>query len=228
VFNQGPMRTFVSYGTAFKAPSLSERFETSVFNIGNPDLRPERSRSWEIGADWRVREWLGLGGSYYQTRITDLIEYDFAPRMNINVGAAEIDGAEAYVEATPTAWGFVRLAYAWTDARNGATGAPLARRPENTWRLETRISPTERASLALTWDFVGARTDVTYDGLGAFESGGGRAPGFALGALAAAYDITDHTALFARVDNLTDATYEQPAAFAGAARSVRVGMRASF
>lgn len=225
-----PVRVFGSYGTAFKAPSLSERFETSAFNIGNPDLDPETSRSWEIGADWTVLAdgRLTLGGSYYETRVEDLIEYDFGLLQNINIGRADIDGAEAYVETAPVSWGSLRLAYAWTDPRNGITGAQLIRRPEHALRFDARVRPITPLELALTWSFVGERGDVTYDNAGVFLSGNGRVSSFHAGALAATYALNERAALFARVDNLTDETYEQPSAFAGAPRAFTFGIRASY
>jgi vitamin B12 transporter len=222
------LRLFASYATAFKAPSLSERFETSLFNIGNPDLEPETSASWEIGADWSPIEAVQLGGSYYSTRIDNLIEYDFPTLQNINVGEAEIDGAEAYVEAAPNSWTSVRLAYAWTDARNGLTGASLLRRPEDAWRLNVELRPLDRVTLALSWTYVGERRDVTYDDSGAFESSAGIIDAYAIGAVAATLHIDARSQLFARIDNIADTTYEQPAAFAGAPRAVFVGVRASY
>lgn len=228
VAHAGAVRTYASFATAFKAPSLSERFETSFFNVGNPDLEPETSRNWEIGADWRASENLTLGGDVYRASIAHLIEYDFASRQNINVGRADIDGAEAYAEWSPFSWISARLGYAWTDARNGVTGARLARRPEHAWRLEARLAPTDRLTLALTWSHVGARRDVTYDDDGNFLDASGSVEAFHLGALAGTYALSSKLDLFARLDNLTDETYEQPAAFAGAPRAGSFGLRARF
>lgn len=228
VVNLGALRAFASYGTAFKAPSLSERFETSFFNIGNPDLDPEDSQSWEVGADWRANDALRFGASYYQTRIENLIEYDFFQLMNVNVGEAEIDGVEAYAEVSAGDWAVLRASYAWTDATNGATGAQLARRPEDTWRLDARLRPTDRLTLAATWTYVGERTDVTYSDAGTFLTSNGVIDAFNVASLAATFDLDDRAQIFVRVDNVTDEAYEQPAAFAGAPRSVTFGVRAAF
>lgn len=222
-----PVRVFASYGAAFKAPSLSERFEQSFFNHGNPDLRPEASRSWEIGGDWRAGANLTLGGSYYQTRIDDLIQYDFGALHNVNIGRADIDGAEAYAQWA-NAWASIRVSYDWTRARNAETGEQLVRRPEDAWRLDARLRPTRRLSLALQWAYVGARRDVAYDDAGAFVSGSGLVSAFNVGALSATYDIDETAQLFGRIDNIADERYEQPSAFAGAPRSVSVGLRARY
>lgn len=223
-----PVRLYASYGTGFQAPSLSERYETSSFNLGNPNLRPEASRSWEVGGDFSLMEGFSLGAAYYQTRISNLIEYDFFELRNVNIGRAEINGAEGFLEARPTAWLSFRFAYAWTDARNGVTQAQLARRPEHSWRLTAAVWPSRRVALNATWAFIGDRSDVAYDDGGAFESGAGVAEGYDLGALSAQYALTNAAELFARVDNIADAVYEQPAAFAGAPRRALIGLRARF
>jgi vitamin B12 transporter len=229
VLNPTPsLRLFASFGTAFKAPSLSERYETSPFNIGNPDLAPEQSRSWEIGADWTVSQDVSVGGSYYRTRVENLIEYDFVALQNRNIGEAEIDGAEAYIEAAPSEWAWLRLSYAWTDARNGQTGAPLLRRPQDAWRLDARAAPNERLGLALSWTYVGERRDVTYDDDGMFQLASGEVAAYSIGAVAATFDLDSRAQLFARIENVTDETYEQPAAFAGAPRAAFLGLRAKY
>ncbi len=225
-----PLRLFASYGTAFKAPSLSERFETSLFNLGNPELDPERSRSWELGADWAALagDRLTLGASLYQTRVENQIEYVFSQSRNVNIKRASLDGAEFYAEAAATSWARLRLAYAWTDARDDTNGRQLTRRPEHGWTLLARAQAGERLGLVFSWRYVGERADVTYDDAGAFVSGAGRTPGFGIGALAATFDVNQHAEMFARIDNITDETYEQPAAFAGAPRSATLGLRARF
>ena len=227
VWNSAQLRLFASYGIAFKAPTLSQRFESNAFVNPNPDLEPERSRSWEIGADWRGVGY-ALGASVYQTSIENLIQYEFAQLRNVNVGRAEINGLEAYAEGAVADWARLGLVYAHTDARNDLTGERLARRPAHSWRLEARLEPLQRLSLDFSWSVVGARTDVTYDNFGQFEPANGRIGGYEIGAVAASFALADGYQAFARIDNVTDATYEQPAAFAGPPRSVSAGIRARF
>src|SRR5262249_47749830 len=98
----------------------------------------------------------------------------------------------------------------------------------NSWRINAHLTPMERLGFDLTWTYVGPRTDVTYDGGGNFLSGAGNVSSFNVGALAATFDLDNHAQLFARIDNLTDETYEQPAAFAGPPRSIMAGVRVKF
>ncbi len=228
VADLAPLRLYASYGTAFKAPSLSERYETSFFNVGNPDLAPEESRSWEAGVDWALNDAVRLGASYYETHIDNLIEYDFAVTQNVNIGEAAIEGAEAFLEASLNSWSSLRVSYAWTDARDAVSGQQLARRPEHAWSLDARIEPTERLTLALRWTYAGERTDVLYADDGTFAQAAGVTEGFSIGALTANYDIDARAEIFTRIDNITDETYELPNAYAGAPRIGYLGVRARF
>lgn len=224
----GAGRVYISYGTAFQAPTLSERFEQSFFNLGNPDLQPERSESFEAGFDGRAfNGQLEFGASFYSTRIEDLIEYSFPDLRNVNIGLAEIDGAELQLGALFAA-GSVRLSYDWTDARNGQTGQPLLRRPEHVWTLQASAQPADRVHLTATWTFVGERFDVTYADDGSFADAGGRIRGFDVIALAAGWEISEAAELFLRIDNAADAAYEQPAAFAAPPRRAIAGVRTRF
>lgn len=224
----GPVRVFAAHGTAFKAPSLSERYEVSLFNVGNPELQPERARSWEFGADWRASEAVRAGISYYRTEIDDLIEYRFSELRNVNIEEADIEGVETFVEASPTAWSTVRLDYAWTDARNADTGARLARRPEHAGSITGTARFSERLQAVASWRFIGARADVTYDNLGAFVNADGRAQAFNVADLGLRYEVSDRVEAFVHVGNVGDESYEQPNAFAGAPRSLRIGLRARY
>jgi vitamin B12 transporter len=223
-----PVRLYASYATAFKAPSLSERFEQSFFNIGNPDLEPEEAQIWEVGGDWDITGTLRVGLSYYQSRLDQLINYDFGALQNINIDEAEIDGAEIYAEVRPSDWSSLRLAYAWTDARDGVTGVQLQRRPENAWTLDARVQPTDRLGVAVNWIYVGERTDVTYEDDGTFESSFGISEAYDVGAVSVTYDLDDRAQAFVRVENVTDQVYEQPNAYAGAPRGAYLGVRARF
>jgi vitamin B12 transporter len=222
-----------SYGTSFRAPSLTERFSTSLFNIGNPGLDPEVGESWEFSvrgarALWGRPEAVSAGVVAFDTSVDDLIEYDFARLQNVNVGRAEIDGYEAWFEIAPRDRLSGRLEYAYTDARNSLTGARLLRRPAHAWSAEVRVEPHARLALSARWSYVGARPDVNYDDDGFFVSSGGLIEAHDLVALSIVYEAREGISLFIGATNLLDESYEQPEAYRGAPRAVTVGLRGSF
>jgi vitamin B12 transporter len=229
----GPARVFANYGTSFKAPTLSERFGTSFFNIGNPDLEPETAESLDVGAEVYFpllgrTDGFGFGVTYFSIEIENLIEYNFAALQNINIGRASSDGYEAFVEVSPTDWLTARVNYTNTDATNDITGARLLRRPVHSWTGILELRPTDRLRVSVQVLDVGSRRDVNYDNDGFFLGSGGPLEGFTTTRLTSNYDLTDEVTLYWSVNNLTDEEYEQPEAYAGAPRSVTVGVRGRF
>ena len=50
----GATTVHVAAGKGIKEPTLLQSFSPSPFFLGNPDLKPERSRSVEVGIDQRL------------------------------------------------------------------------------------------------------------------------------------------------------------------------------
>jgi vitamin B12 transporter len=101
-------RLRVSAGTAFRAPSLEQRFG-SAFARGNPELRPERSLGWEVGIETDVpgfgRDDLAtVSATWFENRFRNLMVYDFAGRIVRNVDRAKVEGAELGLTLRPAAW----------------------------------------------------------------------------------------------------------------------------
>lgn len=143
-------------GSAFRSPSTGELYYPFS---GNPDLDPERSVSWEAGAEWSFWRGAVLEATAFTTDVTDLIQYDFAAQRNVNVGRARLRGIETALRGTVATDVFARASYTLLDAVDRDTGLPLLRRPRH------RASGTvgyagKRANAELTGTWVGERDDV--------------------------------------------------------------------
>lgn len=221
-------RLRASYGTSFKAPTLSERFASSAFVTPNPDLEPENGTMGEVGFDTTL-DTVSFGAAWYDGEIENLIEtvFDFTTftGTNKNIGKADLSGVEAYVRWTPVVALTLSADYTFTDAVNADTGNRLSRRPEHAWSASAEWRPTDKAALSLRYGFTGERLDVIYDDQGAFVGTGQAIDSFALIDLSGRYQVTADLEVFAAATNLLDETYEQPAAFAGAPRTLSIGVR---
>lgn len=225
-------RLRASWGTSFKAPTLSERFASSAFITPNPDLAPEEGETIEIGFDTELLldgTDVQFGGAWYDGEIENLIEtvFDFTTftGTNQNIGKADLTGYELYAAITPITGLQARLDYTHTDATNGDTGVALLRRPEHAVSASLSWQASERLTLSTRLTHTGERLDVTYDDDGFFVSGSGQVDSYQLLDISGHFDLRDDVQLFARIANAFDKTYEQPAAFAGAPRTVSVGVR---
>jgi len=127
------LRLTASYGTAFKAPTFNDLYFPFY---GDPTLRPETSRSAEVGLSGRssVLTW---AVNAYQTEINDLIEYNPATFGADNIDRARIRGLEIQLAAQLEAWRAL-LQVTWLDPRDtGANyGELLPQRAQFTARLD--------------------------------------------------------------------------------------------
>jgi len=167
---RGETRLRVSVGTGFKEPSFFENYATG-FVLGNPDLDPERSRSWEIGIE---RGAISL--TYFNQRFRDLIEYNPAPPPGepnyFNVGAAIANGIEASVGTSVATNLAVSINYTYLHTRVEKSGSPsdpnalfvpgkpLLRRPAHTLAPQLAATLGQRARVTLGVRWVGKRDDV--------------------------------------------------------------------
>jgi vitamin B12 transporter len=159
-------------GTGFKEPTFFETYATGFGTTGNPDLRPERSFSWEGGIEHTVPgTTLSLAVTYFDQRFSNLVVYDFAQTPNfVNIAAAKSAGAEVAADWTSGNGFAVSLAYTYLDTRvldgggdpTFATGKRLIRRPANAvvLRLGSRLG--RRGSATLGARFVGDRDDLDF------------------------------------------------------------------
>ena len=88
----------VNYAKGFRAPTFNDLYwPFDGFTQGNPNLRPEKSWSWEGGFDLGYQSGLQLSATYFTNKLKDLIDWapgtDFVWRPT-NITSAEIDGAE--------------------------------------------------------------------------------------------------------------------------------------
>lgn len=119
---------YASAGTAFKAPSFNELYYPG---FSNPELKPEKSRSVELGVK-RREGWGRWSVSLYRNEVDDLVAYDVAIFKPNNVASALLQGAEGQLD---WALGSIRFSHSlsWLRAedRSGGfnRGRELPRRP---------------------------------------------------------------------------------------------------
>lgn len=191
-------RVIGGYGTAFKAPTLTQLYSEWG---SNPDLQPEKSKQWEGGfegltgpLEWRV--------TTYRNDVDSLIQSESSyPYRNYNVGKALIKGVEFTGEMDT--WIFhhtFNLQY--IDARNKETHQRLDRRARQQlkYQLDWQV---EKLDMGVTYQYIGQRTDKDY---GTYENVS--LGGVSIWDLTASYPITSHLSIRGRIANLFDKDYE--------------------
>jgi vitamin B12 transporter len=201
-----------SYGTGFKAPSLTQLFVSfPAFNFfANPNLQPEESEGYDFGfeqplAGDRVR----FGATYFHNDIKNLINANATFTSLENVGKATTEGVETFVFVAVTDRFKLRGDYTYTDAVDDMTGLELLRRPKHKASLTASWLATDRLSFSATALYVGSQVD----GNRSFSIQRLDTDPYFVVNLAAGYDAGKGVTLFARIDNVFDERYESPTGF---------------
>ncbi|EPQ5228583.1 TonB-dependent vitamin B12 receptor BtuB [Providencia stuartii] len=194
-----------SYATAYKAPNLGQLYTDNVaWNIkGNPNLKPEESKQWEIGLEGEtgLLFWQLTG---YENEITNLIDFTtdpvtYASSYN-NIGKAKIKGVEWNGELQTGLFSH-QLTLQYLDPRNEKTNKVLNRRAKQQvkYQLDWSIAAVD---MGLTYQYIGKRYDIneTYQRT--------KVGGVSLWDLTAAYPITSHLTIRGKIANMFDKDYE--------------------
>ena len=233
-------RLRASVGTAFREPTFDEVLP-SAFSSGNPSLEPERTASWEVGAEQRLAAGrVVFGATYFSQRFARMIDYfsESFPGRYENVAAARARGTELEVRVRPTAaWvldGSLTLLRTRVETAGFggalAAGRALLRRPERS--ATAGITRTGvRGTVAARMAYVGRRTDVRYL-YDAPYSAEETLPAYTRvdvsGELPVAVRGGQSLALTVRVENAAGARYETVAGYTAPGRTLLGGVRAAF
>lgn len=221
----GDWRVTASAGTAFRAPTLFQRF--SIY--GTPGLEPEKANNLELGAQYAAGK-SSASVTVYRNRISNLINYVRAtgsctnnrPPVTLANRGCYLNTAEAVYQGITltgdTQMGGYKLhgALDLQDPRDGVTGKLLPRRA------------THHASLAVDtrWGEWTVGADMKLSALRYDDAANNTVlPSYGLLGLYAQNRIAKDWTLTARIDNATDAVYQLTNTYVTAGRSLFVGLK---
>ncbi|MFC3550361.1 TonB-dependent vitamin B12 receptor [Lysobacter cavernae] len=195
-------RVTAGYGTAFRAPTFNELYFPPFggFASSNPHLRPEDSKTWELGLAYQATTFTAHLDAF-DTDVDDMIAYDASMGVPNNIDHARMRGAELGIDTQVLGW-TARGAISYLDAENRSgvyAGNELARRARNSARVDLdRAFGTFRVGVTATGE--GARFDDVANTR--------RMGGYGTLDLRAEYAFTPSLSLQARVANVFDRDYE--------------------
>ena len=228
-----------SVGSGQKNPTFTERFGFFPGQfVGNPELKPERAISYEMGVDQRLLDnRLFLQLSLFQSDLEDEINgfvFDpvtFLSTADNRAGDSNRNGVEVAANWIVSEQLTVAAAYTYTDSNaEDASGVEVRelRRPRHTGSISTAYRfAAERAEISVTADYSGESSDqffppfpdpseiVTLDD-------------FWLVDMNANFRVSPRTSLFVRATNLLDEDYEQVYGYRTLGRSLFAGVRFGF
>jgi vitamin B12 transporter len=206
-------RSHVSYGTAFKAPSIYQLF---VPVYGNSQLTPEQARNREAAIIWENGNQLA-SATYYLNSVHNLIDYSMTTSSYQNISQARLEGVTLSYALRAGDWS-LNAAYDWLNATNEETGKELGRRAKN------------KASLAINRKWGSFESGVELIGVGnRYDKEGekNKLPGYALVNLTGRYPLARDWSIEGRLNNLFDKKYDTALNYATPGFNAFIGVRYS-
>ena len=215
-------------GTGVKNPTFTELFGFFPGSfIGNSDLEPERSASWEAGIAYDfydVVDGLAVGVTYFEADLeneifTNFIGFSASPANR--TGDSERSGIEAFANWTVS--DSVSVAASATNIQStNDSRVDEIRVPEWTgsFSLDWKSLETEGLRAGLAADYVGEQLDTDF---GTFQTV--ELDPYWLVSATVEYPITDRLAFTLRGENLLDETVTDVFGFNGPGAGLFVGLR---
>lgn len=215
-------------GTGIKNPTYTELygFDPTSF-IGNPNLKPEKSKGWDAGIDQTF-----AGGAvratatYFSARLKDEIFTDFSVfpfTAGNRTTTSTRQGVELTLQATLDEDWTIGAQYTYLDAEEN--GQEEVRRAPHIASLDVTRRLGDKGSITVTVRHSGAQRDnaftlvtppiVTLDA-------------FTLVNVNVSYDLTENVQLFGRIENLTDERYEEVFSYRSPCIGAYAGVRTKF
>jgi outer membrane cobalamin receptor len=235
----GATRLYASYGLGIKEPSFLQSFSQDPCFPGNPDLRPERSRTVHAGLDQQLaRGRMRLGIDGFSNRYTDLASFAPGPITSVcpfgtgtffNTDAARAYGSSVTLKAAPARWLRFDANYSYDNSRvlrapfpsdpALAPGNRLFLRPLNSGSFVVNAL-VKRMDWNLVGTYVGRRTDSDFLGLGLTS-----VPSYLRFDLGTSFRLGRGLESFARVENLFDRKYQIALGYPALRMTYRAGLR---
>jgi len=216
-----------SAGAGIKNPTFTELFGFFPNSfVGNPDLIPEKSESWEIGYDQNLGH-IQASITYFDAQLEDEIFTQFNPDFSSSpanrAGRSERSGIEFGVS------------WALSDRLN-LTGAATHIQSENDSAEDEVRVPEWTASAALNWqslskdglragvalDFVGSQDDFNF---GTFPAQRVTLGSYALVSASAEFPVNPRISLTLRGENLLDEETTDVFGFNGTGAGIFAGFK---
>jgi outer membrane receptor protein involved in Fe transport len=221
---------------AYKAPNIQDQFPSSPVFVTNPTLKPETSRSWELGTDLRASVLNATASvTYFHQNFENLIRavgYDSTRQINRNLGKSRATGIEAEASVSPRERWTIGAEGAWTTTRvvdnvglfspDFPVGEELPFRPAYTASAYVGMPVTRRVSMILRTTGVGRQTALANRFSGPRVS----IDPYNVLSATATWNASSRTDVYAQVDNLLDHTYDTAYDRTGIHRTVILGLRA--
>ena len=192
-----------THATGFKTPSLFQLYGYT----GNPDLKPEKATTEELSFESQINPEIHNALTFFESHYDNLIAPGPGyPSKYLNVGAAFIKGFEYYISYDKKDLGtHVQISLGYEEPKDLTRRDWLLKRPMRTASLKANQKILDKANIGIEVIHVGSRTDGVYTfGPADYVT----LPAYTLLHLVGSYEIQKDLAIFTRIENVVNQTYQ--------------------
>jgi vitamin B12 transporter len=220
-----------------KNPSFSERFgfyETSLYPfVGNPDLKPEESDSYELAVILRPQDSaLQFEFVYFNEQLNDEINGFYYDPSLLATTAVNTDGKSkrSGIEAS-TQWLVsedvnVYFSYTYTDSKD-ANDVREIRRPMHLANLDIDYSFNSRSQLSVNVNYNGQQDDLFF-GPPSYAGETVSLDSYTLLSLLIKHKLSSSMDVYGRIENALGENHEDVYGFESRGSNASVGLRLAF
>ncbi len=188
-------RVHTSYGTGYRAPTLSDLYFPG---FSNPNLDAEKSQSYDVGFE-TTTSYFKSDITFFYNNFDDLISFDVLTNAPENIQSAYATGIESKVSFKVSQYVEPTLSYTYLDSENRDSNSVLPRRARHQGGLSLRVLPVD--NLVLRTDVIGIADRIDSDGKNMDD--------YILVNAVTEYSGFDYLTPYIRVQNLLDKDYQE-------------------
>jgi vitamin B12 transporter len=217
-----------SIATGFSPPSSQDKIFRFNPNPSQPlpALQPEKDFGWDAGVEQRLwNRRVTAAATYFHNDLSNVIGFN-GLFETLNLGAAETQGVETELRATPISNLVLTASYTYLEAEKTdktditqPPGSRLPRRPRNEIYVSGSYLWFNKLRTTLEAKWVNAREELNFG-----------APNFDIEDynfvnIAAEYEINPHLSIYGRVNNVTGEHYSEVFGFPALGTAAYAGMK---
>ncbi|CCK81589.1 TonB-dependent receptor plug domain-containing protein [Desulfobacula toluolica] len=214
-----------NFAEAFRMPTADQLYMFNDYSAwgfgiwsGNPDLKPEESKTYEIGMDFS-RAAFSCGMTYFYTDFKNKIDYSYIPAEDLtryeNVEGATISGIEGSLQLDIGAlldWSYTLAPYGsftyLTEYADDATKKDLQYTPNWTASYGLKVANSDIGfSAGLNFSYIGEQDITDYEGTGATALGSHTVADLTVSKTLLSFEKYGDVSLKAEIQNLFNKDY---------------------
>lgn len=222
-----------NYIKNFRAPTIANLFNNNPTNIGNPDLKPEKGDSFDVGIDQKIGNIGLLRLTFFSNRVSDTIAFTrLTPPVNgntgtwENIGLVQTQGIEASLNLQLAKNLYTFINYTANDPRILRSGNPAE------VDKELRFAGADKFNFGLSYENPqGWYLGLLMNSLNGYPTNNTNTeflPGYTTFDMKMRVPINDRLVLTGSLDNLFNQRYQLFPGFPDGGRVFQVGLSSSF